>query len=209
MKKKIALMVTSLVLVVAMAVGGTLAYLTKTTDTLTNTFTVGNIDMTLTEPSWEYDGEGEAAKVYPDAVVAKDPTVTVIKGSEECYVRMLVTISNASVMDTIFAPNGANLKQIFEGYHDNWTYIGNEEDTTNNTRTYEFRYAYNVLPSATADLKLPALFERVHIPADLTETQIAELKDTGFTIDIVAHAIQTAGFESASEAWEAFDEQNN
>ena len=49
MKKKIALMVTSLVLVVAMAVGGTLAYLTSETQEVKNTFTIGEIEITLDE----------------------------------------------------------------------------------------------------------------------------------------------------------------
>ena len=49
MKKKGWLSVVALVLVLCCAVGGTLAWLTDTTDPVTNTFTVGDIDIDLTE----------------------------------------------------------------------------------------------------------------------------------------------------------------
>ena len=50
MKKKITLVATSVLLVAALVIGGTLAYFTDTEEA-TNTFTVGNVDITLTEPN--------------------------------------------------------------------------------------------------------------------------------------------------------------
>ena len=84
MKKKI----TAICLVVALAataiVGGTLAYFTDTTEEVRNEFTVGNVDISLDEPNWEY--EGDKANLVPGTQIAKDPTITVEDGSQDAYV---------------------------------------------------------------------------------------------------------------------------
>ncbi|MEG1858334.1 MAG: TasA family protein, partial [Pseudoflavonifractor sp.] len=46
--KKVALLVSAAVLVIAVSVGGTLAYLTST-DTKTNTVTIGNVEIKVDE----------------------------------------------------------------------------------------------------------------------------------------------------------------
>ena len=78
MKKKLTLVV-SLLLVMALSIGGTLAYLTAESETITNTFTIGNIEISLAETT------GTTYTVVPGATVDKDPTVTVKKGSEACW----------------------------------------------------------------------------------------------------------------------------
>lgn len=77
--KKIAMMITSITLVAALAIGGTLAWLTAKTDTVTNTFTLGNIQIKLDETT------GNTYKMSPGATIKKDPKVTVNAGSEACY----------------------------------------------------------------------------------------------------------------------------
>ena len=86
-----ALVVLSLMLVLVLAaVGGTVAWLTDSTDAVTNTFTVGDINITLTE-TWNTasveDGEKDSwtAKMIPGNQYLKDPKVTVQAGSEACY----------------------------------------------------------------------------------------------------------------------------
>ena len=89
MKKKLTT-VLAIVLVVALSVAGTYAYLTDKTATIKNTFTVGNVNITLTE-TWNTDtdgnGENDAWKMQliPGTSAVKDPTVTVLGGSEKCY----------------------------------------------------------------------------------------------------------------------------
>lgn len=77
MKKKTFIIALCLALVVAFAAGGAIAWLTATTGTVTNTFTVGNIDIDLTETTTDY-------KMVPGNTIAKDPKVTVKAGSEAC-----------------------------------------------------------------------------------------------------------------------------
>ena len=52
MKKKILVLCVVLALAATTIIGGTLAYFTDT-DNKTNTFTVGKVDITLTEPEWD------------------------------------------------------------------------------------------------------------------------------------------------------------
>lgn len=75
-------------LAVTAVVGGSLAYFTDTKEA-TNTFTVGNVDITLTEPNWEGSGILDAPEVYPGEALAKDPTVT-NDGANPCFVRIKV-----------------------------------------------------------------------------------------------------------------------
>ncbi len=87
MKKKMILILASAVLVLAIGVGGTLAYLTAQS-TVTNTFSIGNVALTLEETGATFsDGVGSKAyaNVVPGQTVTKDPKVTVTSGSEDCY----------------------------------------------------------------------------------------------------------------------------
>ena len=145
--KKTLTVIIALVLVVVMSVAGTVAYLTSS-DTVTNTFTVGNVQIKLDEAKANPDGslvanadrvKANSYKLLPGHTYNKDPMVTVLKGSESSYIKMTVTFTKADELDAIFAPNGADMTSIFNGYDpDNWIYKGNTEDATANTRTYEF-----------------------------------------------------------------------
>lgn len=239
--KKILLIAVCLVAVVGMSVMGTLAYLTDTT-AVVNTFTMGNVDIKLDEALVDADGkaltgndagrteEGNQYKLIPGKSYDKDPTVTVIKGSEESYVRMLVTMNCMKELDEIFAPDGAKLEELFGGYSyiDNdpnkpvWVYAGKTEEAAANTITYEFRYHEPVgAVGAAADKVLEPLFTTFNVPGELDAADLKKLMgdesttDDDFKITVNAHAIQATGFEadtannlSAEDvAWKAFDAQ--
>lgn len=197
------------VLLVVGTILGTVAYL-QDTASVVNTFTVGNVHLKLDEAVVNENGEptggrtetGNAYHLIPGETYTKDPTVTVLKGSEESYVRMMLTLNCASELDAIFAPNGAVLTEIFKGYDaTKWTYVdvtrGND-----NTITYEFRYFDTVKPEKDTDLVLDALFDTVTVPNTMTGEQLATIADLEITVE--AHAIQATGFDTADEAWAAF-----
>ncbi len=103
-KSKALLLTLCAVLLVAASVMGTMAYLTST-DTVENTFTVGNVKITLDEAKVNTDGipaapaervKANEYKLLPGHTYTKDPTVTVKAGSESSYVRMKVTFNNAA-----------------------------------------------------------------------------------------------------------------
>ena len=210
MKKRTLALLLALVLVFGAAVGGTIAYLTSN-DSVTNTFTVGKVEITLDEAKVDEYGvavtpaarvEKNTYKLIPGHTYTKDPTVTVVKGSEKSYVKMTVTFSNARELDAIFAPDGANLTHIFNGYDaTNWIAKGNTEDTVKNTRTYEFWYKETV-GAPTADVALDALFDSITVPGTITNEQLETIKD--MTITVNAYAIQADGFTAAADAWANF-----
>ena len=211
--RKILAMVMALALTAALAVGGTLAYL-PSKDTVVNTFTVGNVAIKLDEAKANADGtltdngatrvDANSYKLLPGHTYNKDPMVTVLKGSESSYIKMTVTFSKAAELDAIFAPSGANMTSIFKGYDStNWISKGNTEDTTANTRTYEFWYKETVA-APDGDVALDALFDQIVVPGSITNAQLATIE--GMTITVNAYAIQADGFKDLNNNGTAADE---
>lgn len=134
------------VLLVTATVFGTMAYLTSK-DTVTNTFTVGKVQITLDEAPVNTAGEvqtGERVKentykLMPGHTYAKDPTVTVKAGSEESYIRMLVTISN---IENVKAALGAEFlpENFVNGTWDSTTWVSSGTMEKEGSAIYEFRY---------------------------------------------------------------------
>lgn len=209
-RSKALLLTLCAVLLVAATIFGTMAYLTST-DTVTNTFTVGKVNIKLDEAKANSDGtlvegaervKANSYKLLPGHTYNKDPMVTVLSGSESSYVKMTVTFSKANELDAIFAPDGANLTSIFSGYDAaNWIAKGNTKDATANTRTYEFWYK-EAVAAPTADVALDALFDSITVPGTITGAQLATIE--GMTITVNAYAIQADGFADADAAWAAF-----
>lgn len=76
---KLFIAMLALVLVFGCVVGGTVAWLVAKTDPVVNTFTYGDINITLTETT------GKDYKIIPGVNISKDPKVTVKAGSEACW----------------------------------------------------------------------------------------------------------------------------
>lgn len=214
MKKfKALLVVACALLLVAASVFGTMAYLTST-DTVTNTFTVGKVAIKLDEAKVDADGKPVANaervkensyKLLPGHTYTKDPTVTVEAGSEASYVRQMVTVTFDKVLTD--AQLATQLDGIFTGYDANW--VRNDKKVETMTKdgvkytviTYEYRYKDKVA-ATTTDTKLPALFTEIKVPETWTNDDLAALGN--IEINIVAHAIQADGFTDADAAWKAF-----
>ncbi len=231
MKKKTLALILTVTMLLGTVVGGTLAYLLDT-DKAVNTFTVGQVDIILNEAKVnekgqkldadgivDTDGENLADRVtentyhlIPGQTYVKDPTVTVVKDSEPSYVRMLVTFNCLGALDTLFAPDGADLMSIFGGYDDEeWIFIDAVKDTAADTVTYEFRYKETVAGEEDADKALPALFSDFTVPGEFTGEQLKTIENLEITVE--GHAVQAVGFEDNAEtgetaidaAWAAFD----
>ena len=208
--RKWALLAVSALLLVCVSVGATVAYLTAT-DKVVNTFTVGQVAIKLDEAKANTDGtliegadrvKANTYKLLPGHTYHKDPMVTVLKDSEPSYIKMTVTFTKASALDKIFAPGGADLTTIFKGYDaTNWTAKGSTDNTTDDTRTYEFWYK-EAVGAPTADVALDALFDSITVPGSITNKQLADIK--GMTITVNAYAIQADGFANADAAWTAY-----
>ena len=99
MKKKNIALLLSAVLVLVGAVGVTIAWLTEAEGPVTNTFTVGKVNIDLTESDSKQDTDQNkntnAYKMIPGFTYVKNPTVTVFANSEDClvFVKVIENIS--------------------------------------------------------------------------------------------------------------------
>ena len=78
------------------AIGGTLAWLTDSTEPIVNVFTYGDINIELTETKGIFDSSSNSwlFKMTPGKIIEKDPTVKVEAGSEDCWLFVVVEKTN-------------------------------------------------------------------------------------------------------------------
>lgn len=106
------LVAMAVVLLIGCVAGGTLAWLTSTTDKVTNTFSTSDINITLAEtPNVEY-------KMIPGWTIAKDPVVTVVDGSEDCwlFVKVEKSANFDSYMSYEIAAGWTKMDNVTGGY---------------------------------------------------------------------------------------------
>lgn len=232
-KHKALLLSMCAVLLAAVSFFGTLAYLTDK-DTVTNTFTVGSVGLKLDEAEVNPDGtyktdhdkrvQQNAYHLLPGHTYCKDPTVTVEAGSEDAYVRMIVTVENIDQLKLALPNSGATakyygtdgtflLQMLCVDENGTCTWDANTWKMQDYTQSadgkkgvYEFRYKEIVAESDEATV-LPDLFTHITVPGEIDNTHLAYLKDV--KIVVAAHAIQADGFENdEAGAWTAFGTQN-
>lgn len=199
MKKKTIISICLVAVIAVLAIGGaTLAYFTDN-ESATNVFTVGNVDIKLTEPNWE-----EPETVLPGITYKKDPIVANI-GANDAWVRVNVTLSDyAAFKAAADAHQITDLTTIFAGFDDSkWTLAGYPTvNTTADTVTYSYYYNSTLAVNANTG----ALFTSVTVPAAFTSEEMAALGEN-FTIKVSADAIQADGFTTVAGAFAAFDAQ--
>ena len=174
MKKKILALSMVACLAATALIGGTLAYFTDTKEA-TNTFTVGNVEIELTEPNWEGTGSQDAPEVYPGEPLAKDPTVE-NTGANPCFVR--IKVDGLDCLD----PAGEIT------YRTDYV-TGNLGDKWEKGTDGYFYYTEVLAVGAKTD----ALFDQIVIPTDL-ENGDAE---TEFDVDVTAEAVQAQGAKAS------------
>jgi predicted ribosomally synthesized peptide with SipW-like signal peptide len=228
-KKKALAAIIAVCVIVCLTAGASLAYLTDT-KTATNTFTVGKVNIKLTETG----SDGKATedgltdlKLVPNTTTAKAPTVTVVKGSEPCYVRAKVKVTGISYFKNNIGNQsiGDALKELFvQGEASGWNIATNTdgvvvtEDTNKDEATITYYYS-GIVNASEADVKIAnPVFTAVKCPTWVTETTENANGDKAFastfTVVVTAEAIQSAGFtdteggnSAEQNAWAAFDNQ--
>lgn len=114
--KRTLITVLAMILVCVISVSATLAYLYDKSESVVNTFSVGNVEISLDEADVDNDSNtadnvtingqirdlANEYKLTSGATLPKDPTVHVSKYSEESYIFVEVVIGNdvAVVLDT-------------------------------------------------------------------------------------------------------------
>lgn len=189
MKKKIALSIAAIALVICCAVGGTLAWLTAQTGPVTNTFTVGNIDITLTE------SENLDLKMVPGNTITKDPKVTVVAGSEDCW--LFVKVEKSSTLDNYIA----------YAIDSNWTALANHPGVYYYNGTVPQGTPISVLGAGSYPATNPTVTwtkDHVAVKPEVTKAMMDNLTSSGATLPTLtftAYAVQKAGFDDVADAW--------
>lgn len=206
MKKNKKLLVLVALFLAVFAVGGTLAYLTDTTDPVTNTFTFGKVDITLTEPTWDTTGKTAAADMAPGVEVDKDPTVKVETNSKNAFVFAKVTIPTGTA-------GGVADQELFTvgtlgaGWTEVTSILG---ITTKGVHVYAYGTT-SAMTSVAKGTTLPAVFTKIKANANLTETEIPNYQtDRKANVVVNAYAIQAEGLNEtgASAVWTALGVRN-
>lgn len=205
--RKLLTLVCCAVMLVCVTVGATVAYLTSQ-DSVTNTFTVGNVTINLDEAKTTPDGKpvgtertetGNTYKVFPGGSYTKDPTVTVTKGSEEAYVYMAVKPSDLEGIKAAFPvesyptfyQDGLFLLEKLVDWNTDWTYVTFVDDT------YIFLYKETVNAlNAADDIVMAPLFTTISLPEDIDNDHLAELDN--LQINVAAFAIQADGMDTTT-----------
>lgn len=173
MKKKV-LSIVAVVLVLCCAIGGTLAWLTDKTDPVVNTFTVGDINIELTE------SENLNLKMVPGNTITKDPKVTVKANSEACW--LFVKVEESANFDNFMTYAMA----------DGWTALPDVAGVY-----------YREVAATTAATDFSVLKDNsVLVKDSVTKAMLNGLSETTFpTLTFTAYAVQKDNVNSAADAW--------
>jgi len=190
-KRSIILVVAALLLVAAVSAGATLAYLLDTTAPVTNTFTVGKIEIELIESGVDNTtGVKAYENVLPGNQYAKDPTVIVKKDSEASYLFVKIDEENNALSAT-------NTGKVIE-----WDIADGWDELTGTNNVY-----YCKVPKASTDnltyrvLKGdPNIAALVNGCVTVNENATPENFANQPTITFTAYAVQQANL-TVAEAW--------
>ena len=194
MKKRTLTILIAVALVVVVAIGGTLAWLTDKTDPVTNTFTVGDINIEL-EETWNTDNDGDnindswTAQLVPGMNLTKDPVVTVKAGSEKCYLFVKVDESN---WPQFKEDDGSTLKVKYE-IGDGWEKLSDG-------------VYYRTVEASDSDQPFGVLKNnKVYVSQNLTKADLGQITQSS-TLAFTAYAVQymkdNNNSFTPSEAWE-------
>ena len=173
MKKRVWISILAVVLLLCCGIGGTLAWLSVKTASVQNTFTVGDIDITLAETT------GTTYKMVPGNTLTKDPKVTVKSGSEACW--LFVKVEKSTNFDTFMNCTIA----------DGWTALTGVDGVY-----------YRQVSATTADTEFAVLKDnQVTVKEDVTKQQLQEVANSLPTMTFTAYAVQQDNIAGAAKAW--------
>ncbi|MGN0763574.1 MAG: SipW-dependent-type signal peptide-containing protein [Aristaeellaceae bacterium] len=189
--RKVLLLACSAVLLVCLSVGATLAYLTSNAKVV-NTFSVGNVTITMDEAKTNSDGtldttatgrvQANTYHLLPGHSYLKDPTIHVDANSEKCW--LFVKVSNG---------------------------IAPIEASTNNIAAQMAAHGWKLLAGSTEVYCRDSASEpgdNVAVFDSFTINGTADVSTyTSAQIIIQAYAVQADGFDTAAAAWAAAPSQ--
>lgn len=182
MKKRSIALLTAMVLLAVGVIGGTLAWLTDDTQTVTNTFTTSEIEITLEETGME--NNANSYQMIPGYDISKDPKVTVEEGSEKCY--LFVKLTKENNFDSYLTYTIA----------DGWTSLTGVEGVY-----------FRIVDKDGMDKKISVLKDdKVTVNGSVTSEMMTTAKSSIPTLKVTAYASQymknATEYFTETEAWE-------
>lgn len=187
--RKFLMLLASALLLVSVTVGATVAYLTST-DSVTNTFTVGNVALTLDEAPVDADGQATTGnrvkansyKLFPGKEYDKDPTVHIDANSEDGWLFVKIT-NEISAIESTAEGKSIAAQMLAKG----WVKLSGETGV----------YYYNRKVTKT-DSNI-VVFDNFTVAENVDNGTLAAY--AGKTVKIQAYMVQADGFDSAIAAW--------
>lgn len=183
---KIAALIAAIVLVIGCTAGGTVAWLVSKPAAIVNTFTIGDINATLTETKREF-------KIVPGVDIVKDPVATVKANSEDCYLFVQLTEANWPT----FTEAGSTTRKVKYEIAKGWTKLESVDGV----------YYREVTKNDKADQNFPVLQDdKVTVSSTLTKEEANDMdlaiKKTGAPeLTVAVYAVQKVGMDSPADAW--------
>lgn len=186
--KKLAVMLASLALVLCTVIGGTLAWLVTETDPVVNTFTYGDINITLKETDTNNDGDNDpntnTYPMVPGHTITKDPKVTFKANSEDAW--LFVKLEKTSNFDDFMTYEMA----------DGWTKLDNVDGVY-----------YREVSKAAQDAEFTVIKDdTVTVKGEVTKEMLNALDANGASnypkLTVTAYAVQRDNnITTAADAW--------
>ena len=223
------LLLACAVMLVSLSVGATLAYLSSATDPVKNTFTVGQVNITLDEAHTNEYGDviddtrvaENAYHLMPGFDYVKDPTIHIADDSENCWVWAKIEVyanegGDINALRERLAYDGPDgtlglSKIVFGGVFEAETYTQGDNLYVWDSETIRLEqhveadknifYIYYLQPHAAGEDLV--LFDTLKIPHEWDNEEIINLNK--IAMDITAYAIQADGFDNVDEAVDAFN----
>lgn len=185
---RVAVLTTVIALVLCSVISGTLAWLIADTDPVVNTFTYGDINITLQETDTNLDGDNDPTTndypMVPGQTITKDPKVTFLANSENAW--LFVKLEKSANFDEFMT---------FEVI-DEWLPLENVDGVY-----------YRVVDKADADAEFGIIKDNtVNVKGEVTKEMLNALDKDGVEnypkLTITAYAVQRdTNIASAADAW--------
>lgn len=167
-------------LVMCSIIGGSLAWLMASTEPIVNVFTYGNIQIKLEETT------GDRYKMTPGKVLAKDPKISVLADSVDCWLFVKIEESNSEKLSDY----------IEYAVADGWTALTEADGVY-----------FRTVDNTDRDVSFSVLKDdRVKVKGSVTSQMLEKLNDSNYPkLTITGYAVQRDAdideIDSAAETW--------
>lgn len=169
----------AVVLLIGCAAGGTVAWLVSKPAAIVNTFTIGDINATLTETNRTYH-------IVPGVDITKDPVATVVKNSEDCYLFVKIDEENWPT----FTETDGTTRKVNYAVATGWTALEGEKGVY-----------YRDVSKRDADQAFHILKDdKVTVSSSLTKDELTTVT-TQPKLTVTVYAVQKSGVDTPAAAW--------